>query len=358
MTILIVAGGTGGHLYPGIAIAQALQANASVGKPDVRFVVRRGDLGKNVLEREGFAVHEIAGQGWPRTLDGRLLTFPFKSVHGGLQALRLLRQLKPRAVLGMGGYLTFPLLMLAAQRRIFTMIHEQNVVPGAANRWLSRWVSRVAVSFEESLTYFPSKKSWVSGLPVRAEIGTPDRRAARLKLGLAEDMPVILLFGGSLGARRLNQIALEAWASLIAAGERFQVLHITGEKNYAEVSALYRSIPVPAKVMAFCHEMAFAYAAANVVVCRSGASTVAELEAARRPAVLVPYPHATANHQYWNALTLEKKGHASIIEEKNLTSASLQAGVSRWLKTAPDGATWDKPRSNAAEQLALALLSQ
>jgi UDP-N-acetylglucosamine--N-acetylmuramyl-(pentapeptide) pyrophosphoryl-undecaprenol N-acetylglucosamine transferase len=356
--IVIVAGGTGGHLYPGIAVARELRRMASEKDPalsDVRFIVRRGDLGKTVLQQEGFAVHEIEGQGLPRSFNRRLLTFPFKFAQSCLQAFRLLKELKPDAVLGMGGYLTFPVMASASTQKIFRMIHEQNVLPGLTNRLVSRWVDRVALSFEESRSYFPAEKTWVSGLPIRSEIGTVDKNDARRVLNLAAGVPVALVFGGSLGAQALNQFVCQSAAELSRLGKKLQFLHITGERHLAGVQEMYRSLSVQAHVLGYCHQMAQAYAAADVVISRSGASTIAELEAAQRPAVLVPYPYASENHQLFNARLLEKRGQAIVIEEKNLTSRNLSENLQKILQPG----FWSprvREESNAAARLARALV--
>jgi UDP-N-acetylglucosamine--N-acetylmuramyl-(pentapeptide) pyrophosphoryl-undecaprenol N-acetylglucosamine transferase len=334
--ILIVAGGTGGHLYPGIAIGRALRTSAvpeGFESWDVRFVVRRGDLGKLVLEREGFSVLEIEGQGLPRSFSLRWFSFPFKLLMGWIQAFRLLCEETPQAVIGMGGYLSFPVLATARLRGIFTLIHEQNVLPGLANRLLSRIVRSVALSFPESRSYFPGAKSWVAGLPIRDEIGHVERAAGRQALHLAGVDPVVLVFGGSQGAQRLNQVVVEAFEQLWKQGIRFQVLHIAGERHFEAVDKLYARLSFPHRIMAYCHQMADAYAAASVVISRSGASTIAELQAAGRAAILIPFPFASGNHQFFNAQILERSGLAEIILQENLSSSMLAERLALKIKS-------------------------
>jgi len=317
MKILIAAGGTGGHLYPGLAVARALSGH------DILFVVRRGDLGRDILKKEGFAVEEISGQGLPRSLSPKLFTFPFVFIQGWLDTWSLLKRYRPDRVLGMGGYLSVPVVMTAHALGIRTMLHEQNVFPGLANRLLSRWADSVAISFPASQPYFKGKNVWVSGLPIRREIGRIDKTAARASLGLTKDLTTFLVFGGSLGAAKLNSTVVDAWPLLIQKNIPFQVLHVTGAKDFDRVRKLYEGLQICAQVLPYCHQMAEAYAAADAVICRAGASTIAELQAAKRPALLIPYPYASNNHQLYNAQVLEKRGQAKVISDQALTPMAI-----------------------------------
>ncbi len=317
MKILIVAGGTGGHLYPGIALARALVGH------EVIFAVRRGDLGREILVKEGFAVEEMTGQGLPRALSIRIFTFPFKFLWGWIESAWLLKRIHPDQLVGMGGYLSVPLVMTAHLLGIKTLLHEQNVFPGLANRFLSRFADSVAVSFPASADHFKDKKVWVSGLPIRPEIGQIDQTTGRRNFGLGMEVPTFLIFGGSLGAQRLNNVVMEAWPLLLKKGLVFQVLHITGTKDFERVEKLYRGLSFGAKVLPYCHQMADAYAAADAVVCRAGASTVAELLAVKRQALLVPYPHASNNHQLFNAEVIQKAGLGQVVLDADLNASNL-----------------------------------
>lgn len=318
---LVVAGGTGGHLYPGIALARALRAAHPPW--EVLFVVRRGDLGREALQREGFGVQEISGQGLPRAMNARVFTFPFRFLAGCRQAWAVVRRRRPRAVIGMGGYLSFPVLLAAHWQRIPTFIHEQNVLPGLANRILGRWANAVAVSFPDSARHFRARRIWVSGLPVRREIGRVSPAEGRKAFGLDAERLTVLIFGGSQGAHRMNETLLEAWKRLAWQFNRFQVLHVAGPRDQAAIEAAYRSLPVKAVVLGYCHDMPSAYAAADLVICRAGASTVAELLAAERPSILIPFPYASGNHQLYNAKVLEADGLGEILPEKDLNPERL-----------------------------------
>lgn len=323
-TVWIVAGGTGGHLYPGIAVARAIGEGWSV-----VFVVRRGDLRRSILEKEGFAVIELAGQGLPRGFSVRAAAFPWNFLKGCVEAYFLVKRRRPHRVVGMGGYLSFPALLAARWFGVKTLIHEQNVLPGLANRVLGRWVDSIAVSFPESQSHFRGRPVWTSGLPVRREIGTLSTAEGRKAFGLAEGKVTFLIFGGSQGARRLNRMVTGAWRFL----ERldFQVLHIAGERDSPAVQQAYQELAIRSVVVPYCHDMAAAYAAADLVLCRAGASTVAELLAAHRPALLIPYPHASNNHQLFNARVLERKGVGEILPEESLTVESLGRRLSAYL---------------------------
>jgi UDP-N-acetylglucosamine--N-acetylmuramyl-(pentapeptide) pyrophosphoryl-undecaprenol N-acetylglucosamine transferase len=329
-TVVIVAGGTGGHLYPGIATARAIVKNKEW---SVVFFVRKGDLGQELLEREGFQIIPIPGQGWPRKLSLKMLSFPFKTIAGFLQARSALERIQPQIVVGMGGYLSFPVLLAAHMRGVPTLIHEQNVFPGKANRLLGRWVDSIAVSFPESEKTFPSGKVWTSGLPIRPDIGTVETAQALKHFHLAEDRLTFLIFGGSLGARRINAAAIGAWPMLSDLSREFQVIHVTGASEFLDIQKAYQKLSVDVRVMPYCHEMAAALAAADYVICRAGASTIAELSTAQKPALLVPFPFASENHQLYNAEVLVNRGVADLIPDERLDAKELAKRLRVFLQT-------------------------
>jgi len=351
MKILIVAGGTGGHLYPGIALARALSGH------EILFVVRRGDMGRDILQKEGFANRGIVGQGLPRSISWRALAFPVNFIRGCLETRTLLREIRPDRVVGMGGYLSIPVILTAHAMGIRTLLHEQNAFPGLANRFLARWSDSIAVSFATSQSYFPPGKTWVSGLPIRPDIGRMDRRTSREQLGLDTQTATILVFGGSLGAHTLNSISVEAWPLLRSRIPAIQVIHITGMKDFARIQKLYESLNLPVKLLPYCHDMADAYAAADVVVSRAGASTVAELLEVRRPALLIPYPYASNNHQVYNAKVLESEHLGHIVLQDSLTPSVMANRLYEILKAGPIQESASPASSkDAARRLAAHLL--
>jgi UDP-N-acetylglucosamine--N-acetylmuramyl-(pentapeptide) pyrophosphoryl-undecaprenol N-acetylglucosamine transferase len=315
-------------------------------------------LGRDILKKEGFSVEEIAGQGLPRTFSWRMLTFPFQFLQGWREAGSLLRKFRPDWVLGMGGYLSVPVILTARMMGVRTLLHEQNVFPGLSNRFLSRWADSVAVSFPGSEAYFKRKNVWVSGLPIRPEMGQTDQTTGRRSFGLDMQTSTVLVFGGSLGAQRLNTIVTHAWPLLQKKGISFQVIHVTGTKDFERVEPLYRGLGFAAKVLPYCHKMDEAYAASDAVVCRSGASTVAELMVVKRPALLVPYPHASNNHQLYNARVLEQKGGGKMILDKDLTpEAVANFLIAALVKNEVRSASGGSGRDSAA-QLASFLVSK
>lgn len=352
---VIAAGGTGGHLYPAIATARELRKDSAW---SVTFVVRSGDKGRSTLEQEGFSYVELAAEGMPRQLFGRWPIFMVKLIWGFLQALRLLRQQPPHVVVGMGGYVSVPVIVAARLLRIPTVVHEQNVRPGLANRWLGRWADEVAVSFPESIGAFPKGKAGVAGNPVRGDVGAADREKARAAWEFDQKFFTVLVFGGSQGARRLNELVLEALRWLSSETPALQALHISGPDHFEKVRDAYRALPFKAVVLPYCEEMAQAYAAADLVICRSGASTVSELVAARRPSFLVPYPHATDRHQQANAEVLKQQGIAEVFDEEKLTGQELAVRLRMYLHH-PDllsrltvGFSKRPPAHSAADELA------
>lgn len=346
--VMIVAGGTGGHLYPAIAVARELRGVLCDGPGwEAIFIVRQGDFCKDILRRDEFAVAELPGMGLPRTFTLRWLLVPLKMLAGFWGAWSLIRQLRPRVILGMGGYLTFPVLLAAKVLGIRTLIHEQNTFPGLANRMASRFAHEIAVSFDESRAYFPSSRTRVTGLPVREPIGFVRRESGRVAFQLSEELFTFLVFGGSQGAHRLNVITLEAWRLLMGRFGRFQVFHITGQPDFEYLKSAYRGFSFSSVVMPYCHKMAEAYAAADLVVCRSGASTIAELIASQRPAILVPYPHASNDHQRLNAEVLVRRRLAEMILEQDLTPETMANTLAGYLAN-PEKAIASRARYNSA----------
>lgn len=313
--ILIVSGGTGGHIYPGIALAEELKNQ----EKEVIFITK--EKNKVIIESYGFPVFTIIGQGWERKISGRFFNF-FKTLFiGFFQSAGILLKLKPEIIIGMGGYLSFPPLILGWIFRKKTLIYESNFFPGLANRLLAFFTSKIAVAFEATGKYFSSpQKLVVVGFPVRKEIN-PDfpRLEALKKLGLEENKFTLLIFGGSQGAHYLNRLILDVLPLLNGLKNKIQFIHLSGEKDFPEVSSGYQAADFPAKVFPYFSQMELAYAASDLVISRSGAGTIAELIAVRKPAILIPFRYATEQHQQLNAAYLSGYGAAKIFSEKELS---------------------------------------
>ena len=315
VSLLIAGGGTGGHLYPGVAVARELMAR--VPGAAVTFVGTAAGIEARVIPREGLTLETIRSAGLkgksPVALLRGLLLLPLSA----LDAWRVITRRRPSVVIGVGGYSSGPVVALAALRGVPTMLMEQNATPGRTNRLLSRLVRTAAVTYEESLATFGSK-AFVAGNPVRPEFFAPGSDAPA-----ASGRTRVLVFGGSQGAHAINVAMAEAAAPLAAATPGVDVTHQTGERDLAMVREAYAAAGLAARVEPFLYEMDREMRAADVIVCRAGATTLAELTAAGRAAILIPLPTATDDHQRKNADALVRQGAARVIDQRELTGARL-----------------------------------
>jgi len=322
-TIIIAAGGTGGHLYPGIALARELRQRGK----NIVVIVRRNDAGREILEKEGISYAEIPVAGMPRKPSLHVFSFAYLLVRSFFAAGSLLARLRPKAVIGMGGYISFPVVVMGWWKGIPTVIHEQNYIPGLANRLLVRMASKVAISFLESRHYFPERKTAVTGNPVRRELFVAPPHDVFRHFNLTPDRFTVLVFGGSQGASIINTTLVRAFPRLAAIKDRAQFLHITGKRDCSEMEKQFAAAGIMARVLPYLHEIGDAYAAADLIICRSGATTVAELKILNKPCILIPFARATANHQEYNAGVLVKDGIAAMIVESDLTPEKLAGAV-------------------------------
>jgi UDP-N-acetylglucosamine--N-acetylmuramyl-(pentapeptide) pyrophosphoryl-undecaprenol N-acetylglucosamine transferase len=320
LSILIAGGGTGGHLYPGVAVARELMARV----PDatVTFVGTAAGIEARVIPREGFALDVIRSAG----LKGKSLVSVARGMSllpvSALDAWRVISRRRPQVVLGVGGYSSGPVVALAAVRGVPTLLMEQNAVPGLTNRLLASLVSAAAVTYGESVAFF-GKKAFVSGNPVRPEFFEEAYEQQGSPPGAAR----VLVFGGSQGAHAINVAMVEAAARLAAATPRLAITHQTGERDLEVVRDGYRRVGVAARVEPFLFAMDREMTSADVIVCRSGATTLAELTAARRASILVPLPTATDDHQRKNAEALVKQGAALMVDQQELNGDRLAAEI-------------------------------
>jgi UDP-N-acetylglucosamine--N-acetylmuramyl-(pentapeptide) pyrophosphoryl-undecaprenol N-acetylglucosamine transferase len=343
--VIVTGGGTGGHLYPAISIAQALREGYGA---DVHFVGSRDGLEAQIIPREGFPFHALPSRKLSR---GRKLASASALVvlgWGALRAVMLLRELRPDVVVGTGGYVSAGVVLAACVLRIPSLIHEQNAVAGRTNRLLGRFCRRVAITFEESAACFPGDRSTCTGLPIRPEFATANPDPARRLFGLDPVRPTLLVVGGSGGARRLNEIVTQALPGILERG--VQVVHQLGKGNVGEWAsgrvgdgateqngisrpvALSPPRPVGYHPVAYIDDMASALAAADVVLCRAGASTLAEVTTVGVPSLLVPYPYAVDDHQTKNARVLAERGVARLLPESELSPERLLAELDALLR--------------------------
>ena len=315
LSLLIAGGGTGGHLYPGIAVARELLSRVPDAK--VAFVGTAAGIEARVVPREGFDLEVIRSAG----LKGKSLQSLARGVGllplSGGDAWQVISRRQPSIVIGVGGYSSGPVVLLAAARGIPTLLMEQNAVPGLTNRLLAPVVNAAAVTYDEALRYFGSK-AFVSGNPVRPEFFGEEAH---------DDQGGVLVFGGSQGAHAINMAMVEAAPRLAAAAPGVAITHQTGERDLETVRDGYRRAGLEARVEPFLYEMDREMKAASVIVSRAGATTLAELTAAGRPSILIPLPTATDDHQRKNAEALVRQGAASMIEQRQLTGERLAAEI-------------------------------
>ncbi len=310
MRIIIAGGGTGGHVIPALAIAQQLKKQFGA---EVLFIGTARGIETRLVPQAGFRLELIkVGALNKVSLMTRLKTLIDLPLAIAASS-RMLTEFDPEVVIGVGGYASGPAMVAAIRRRLPTLAFEPNVVPGFANRMIARWVSAAAVHFEETCEYFPHCK--VTGVPVRgAFFSIPAKTAGA---------PTLLVFGGSQGARAINEAMMESLPGLRAKIPGIHIVHQTGQRDYDRVLAAYQESGISGEVHKFIDDMPATFGRADLLVCRSGASTVGEITAAGKPAIFVPFPAAADDHQNVNARALERAGAAIVVEESNLGAAYL-----------------------------------
>ncbi len=323
MRALIAGGGTGGHVIPALAIARELQ---ECFQAEILFVGTSRGIETRLVPAAGFELRLIqVGALKSVSLATRIKTATTLP-RAILNSWRILQQFKPDVVIGVGGYASGPAMLASALRGLPTLVFEPNVVPGFANRVVAPMVTMAAVHFEESRRYF--RLSRVTGVPVRKEFFQLPPLG-----GLVPDhRPTLLVFGGSQGASKLNQTVIESLDTLRQQVPGIYIIHQTGDRDYNDAQATYLRAGISAELSPFIDDMPEAFARADLVLCRSGASTVAEIAAAGRPAVFVPFPFAADDHQRRNAEVLERAGAAMLIPESQLTRDRLVQVVTSLLK--------------------------
>lgn len=335
MRFVVSGGGTGGHIYPALAISRGLKEKYP--GAEVLYIGTTEGMEADIVCKENLPFRGIVASGLERKLSLHNLLVLWQAGRGFWQAAGIIRQLRPDAVIGTGGYVCGPVVLAAALSRVPTLIHEQNAFPGITNRILSRFAGRVAVTFADSIKYFPSRnKVRLTGLPVRPEILAADRKNALEKLGLNHGCFLLLSFGGSRGARTINE-AMVSVIKKFANNPRLSIIHVTGTLGYQEfmdnvaASGISLGNIGNVTIMSYAYNMQDALAAANLVVGRAGAATLAELSVMGIPSILVPYPHAAENHQEFNARALEKENAALVVLDRELNGEVLCGKVAELL---------------------------
>jgi UDP-N-acetylglucosamine--N-acetylmuramyl-(pentapeptide) pyrophosphoryl-undecaprenol N-acetylglucosamine transferase len=320
MRVLIAGGGTGGHLFPALAIAQELRRQ----EPEAEILFLGGDRGleRRIIPREGFAFTSVPVRGWSRKLRWQNVTFPWFLFSSLWRSFMILRRFRPGVVVGTGGYVSGPVVLLASLLGVPTLIQEQNSLPGVTTKMLSRRVNQVHLSFSESRKYFRRKNHLrMSGNPLRQGLDRVERRAAAQVFSLDPEGKTVLILGGSQGAHSINMAVAQGFDRLLAA--QVQILWQTGQRDFAQIQGQFGGRGPKTVVADFIENMGAAYGVADVVICRAGATTVAEIAACGLPAIFVPYPYATGDHQRINAQALVKAGAATMVLNGELKGNKL-----------------------------------
>lgn len=329
MNIVIATGGSGGHLFPALKVAQELKQ----GGHRILFV-GVFSVGKEQIEKAGFPFQELQVQGLRKGRLGENARAAFLFIRAFVQSCGVLRTFKADAVVGFGGYGAFSVVLAAVFLRCPTLIHEQNVVPGRANALLSKFVRRITVSFPETLRYFKEPKAVLTGCPSHVPMAGVDRTKIFERFHLDPRRKTVLVFGGSQGSHRINEEFMKT-ADLLKGDLDFQVIHVCGKADYKGVQQKYARLGIGFMLFEFLDGIDEAYEAADVVISRAGAVTVTELALFLKPSILIPYPYAYG-HQKKNAEILSQMNIGRIIEEKDLTPEGLKDMILEMLRTPLD----------------------
>lgn len=358
MKFLISGGGTGGHVYPGIAVAEELKRLKP--EDEVVFVGSGRGLEATVVPQAGFRLRTILTRGFPRRVWWKWPGAILANLVGVPQAIWIVLTERPDVVLGTGGYVSAPIGIAAFLLRKPLILQEQNSIPGISNRLFARIADEVHLSFVEARSYFKRRDNLkVTGNPVRRYILSGDRASSRAEFGLEPGKPTVFVFGGSRGAHRINEAALDAMRRLKGRVD-VQFILQTGRDDFEWAKGTVDSEKLPAKVVPFLQRIHLAYAAADLVVCRSGAMTLAEIAVCGTPAILVPYPYAAHDHQSVNASNLVDRGAAAMILDRELSGERLAKEIAHLLadrqalsRMSAHARTFARP--DAAERLAKSL---
>ncbi len=330
MKVLICGGGTGGHVFPAMAIAEALVQHDATTK--VSFVGKADGLEATLVAQHGWPFFALPAAPLKRISLMRRVMGLGTIVAAAAQAWKILRQVRPDCVVGTGGYVAGPMLLVAALSGYPTVIHEQNSVPGIANRWLGRWVNTICTTFAEARRYFPNQKVVETGLPVRAALVAAAQQVAHRFDGV----PTVLVMGGSGGARRINELMAGVAPQLKRALPACRVIHQTGRQaNVEAIAQSYREAGIEAQVMPFIDHLEQIYPSVHLAISRSGAGSVVELAMFGVPTIFIPFPFATDNHQEMNARELVACGGALLLREQDATVDRLAELCIRLLTDRP-----------------------
>ena len=318
MNAVIACGGTGGHLFPGIAVAEVLRERGH----EVLLFVSEKEIDSLALStRSQFQFEKLPTVGLPSVYSPAIFGFLRRFLESFSRCRSIYQKFKPQVVLGMGGFTSTAPILAGRMRGVSTLLHESNAIPGRANRLAAKMVRAVLLGFKEAAQFFPKSRTEITGTPIRTELQRLDRESARLKLGLQPQITTMLVMGGSQGASGINQAIIKSLPLLRETN--LQVIHLSGTRDERLVADNYRRERISSFVAAFHHHMEEVYSAADFAVARSGAASLAEIASFQLPTILIPFPYAADDHQTRNAEIFERAGAAFILKESELTPESL-----------------------------------
>jgi UDP-N-acetylglucosamine--N-acetylmuramyl-(pentapeptide) pyrophosphoryl-undecaprenol N-acetylglucosamine transferase len=331
MKLIIAGGGTGGHLFPGMAVAEEFLARDP--SNEVLFVGTEHGIEARAVPAAGYRIELITAAG----IRGKGLFSQIKGagmmLYGYALSRKILKTFQPDMVLGVGGYASLPMVLAAKGMQTPRYIHEQNAIPGMTNKLLARFADRVFITLEESATFFPKEKTLLTGNPLRRQIlnmvatQNPPTIPALEKGGSEQRIFRLFVFGGSQGAHAINTAMIDALPRLADLSDRLEICHQTGDKDCAEVRAAYGKSGIPSTVQPFISDMAAEYRTADLIICRAGATTIAEVTACGKACLFIPFPHAVDDHQRRNAEALLKKQACFMLLERELSHERLAAMI-------------------------------
>ncbi|MGA2781729.1 MAG: undecaprenyldiphospho-muramoylpentapeptide beta-N-acetylglucosaminyltransferase [Smithella sp.] len=338
MCIVIAGGGTGGHLFPGIAIAEEFLKRDD--QTRIIFIGTKKGIESKLLGQLGYELREIDIEGVKGRGIKALMKVIYQIPKSLWQSRCILQQFSPHIVVGVGGYASGPAVFAAYFMGIATAIAEQNAIPGITNRILGNFADKIFVTYAQTRTYFPQEKMVLSGNPVRAAFVVEHSKEKEKK-----DYRQLLIFGGSQGAEAINKSIINMLPQLRSMKTKVHILHQTGSRQLEEVKKAYEQSGIQAKVTPFIVDMAGAYADADLIICRAGATSLAEITAAGKVAILIPYPWAAKDHQLKNAQALAIEGAALMIPERELSGGKLFSAIEDLL--------WDEQKLRQMEKNSL-----
>ncbi len=321
MKIIFAGGGTGGHLMAGLSTAEEIQSRLQ--EAEIIFYGTDKKFEKRCVEQRGFQFRQIHARKWEKSWK-HMFMFMSTLFVGVIESLLAMRRFNPDIVVGLGGYASAAPIIAAKLLNIHSVLLEQNLIPGKANRFLAKWVDEIYCHWQGSLKWFgKAKVVRVTGTPIRSDILHSQKLNSAKKFGLNPSKKTILITGGSQGAQAINEVIIKCLPKLESLSDKLQIIHCTGEYGYEIAKEAYKQSKVHAFVCSFLDDMGAAFSMADMVICRAGATTIAEITAIGIPAILIPYPHAADNHQYWNAMELVSNGGGYLLQQLDLTPEKI-----------------------------------